>query len=378
MTISRRDFLKLVGGTAGLMALKPFSRVMPATQFPDSPQLGRLTASLDLISAPRVDYPSLKKLYPDTVVPWVREVVAQTKDMNTYNQRWVETPDGFIPSAYVQPVQNRPNVPLQAIPAGSTGFWAEVTVPYVDFVLENPEPTSPFLKYLISRGDPTRWYYSQVLRVDQIKVSEVTGNIIYRVVHPVYVENKFIGIENDIMWADGSAFRPLSPEDLAPISPKVDPAKKRIVADLAYVNGGVQTLSCFEDDREVYYCRMSSGAKRDAQGNVVDTWSTPVGKGHQTWRKSISIHMQGGTVDAGFDTMGVPWCTFFVGSGVAIHSTFWHNNFGTPRSHGCLNVLPEDAKWIFRWTTPEASIDPYDVTILGPGGTLVDVVERTF
>ncbi|MCX6065203.1 MAG: twin-arginine translocation signal domain-containing protein [Chloroflexi bacterium] len=214
MSITRRDFLKLVGGTAGLMALRPFSRVMPLAQFPDSPRLGRLTATLDLISAPRVDYPSIQKLYPDVVVPWIREVVAETIDTNVINQRWVQTPDGFLPAAYIQPVRNLPNVPLQAMPAGQTGFWAEVTVPYVDYVLENAEPSSPFLKNLSERGDPMRWYYSQVLRVDQIKVSEVTGNIIYRVVHPVYVENKFIGIENDIMWADGAAFRPITADVL--------------------------------------------------------------------------------------------------------------------------------------------------------------------
>ena len=373
MTITRRDFLKLVGGTAGLMALRPFSRVMPLAQFPDSPRLGRLTATLDLISAPRVDYPSTEKLYPDTVIPWLREVVAETKDTNVINQRWVETPKGFLPSAYVQPVGNKLNTPLQAIPQGQTGFWAEVTVPYVDYVLENAEPSSPFLKYLKGRGDPTRWYYSQVLRVDQIKLSEVTGKPIYRIVHPVYIDNKFAGNENDIMWADGSAFHPISAEEMTPISPNIDPAQKRIVANLTY-----QTLSCFEGLNEVYFCRMSSGAKRDAQGNPVDTWSTPLGKGHQTWWKSISIHMAGGTVDAGYDTMGVSWCTFFAGSGVAIHSTFWHNNFGTPRSHGCINILPEDAKWVFRWTTPETSVDPYNLMIQGSGGTLVDVVERTF
>jgi hypothetical protein len=357
------------------MALRPFSRVMPlpVTQFPDSPRLGRLTATLDLISAPRVDYPGTEKLYPDTVIPWLREVNAETKDTNVINQRWVQTDKGFLPAAYIQPVKNEPNVPLQAMPAGQSGFWAEVTVPYVDYVLENAEPSSPFLKYLRERNYPTRWYYSQMLRVDQIKISDVTGKPVYRIVHPVYIENKFAGIENDIMWADGAAFRPITADEMSPLSPNVDPAQKRIIVNLTY-----QTLSCFEGNSEVYFCRVSSGAKLDAQGNPVDTWSTPVGDGHQTWRKSVSIHMAGGTVDAGYDTMGVSWCTFFAGSGVAIHSTFWHNNFGTARSHGCVNTLPEDAKWIFRWTTPDALADPYDVTIVGPGGTLVDVKERKF
>ena len=371
MAITRRDFLKLVGGTAGLMALRPFNRVLPLPEFPQGEHLGRLTSTLDLISAPRVDYPSIKKLYPDTVVPWLREVVAQTHDMYVYNQRWVETTDGFLYSPYVQPVKNKPNQPLKELPAGLAGFWAEVTVPYIDFVLENAEPSSPWLKNARQQKLPTRLYYSQVMWIDQIKLSEVTGNIIYRV-------SERYGSYGDIFWADGSAFRQLTTEEIAPISPDVDPEKKRIVADLAYINGGVQTLSCFEGESEVFFCRMSSGAKFDAHGNPVDTWSTPIGKGHRTWRKSISIHMVGGTVDAGYDTPGVSWCTFFAGSGVAIHGTYWHNNFGTARSHGCINITPEDAKWIFRWTNPVVELEPGDIIVGMPGGTQVDVQERIY
>ena len=86
--------------------------------------------------------------------------------------------------------------------------------------------------------------------------------------------------------------------------------------------------------------------------------------------------MAGGTVSGGYDTPGVSWCNFFA-EGVAIHSTFWHNDYGVPRSHGCVNVNPEDAKWIFRWSTPTVSLEPGDITVGMPGGTQVDVVART-
>jgi hypothetical protein len=363
----------MVGGTAGLMALQPFSRVMPLGPFPEGERLGRLTATLDLKSAPRVDYASVGTLYPDTIVPWLREAVATSIDPNVINQRWVETPQGYLYSAYVQPVKNLPNTPLSAMPAGKSGFWAEVTVPYVDFVLENSEPSSSWLKNARANGLPTRLYYSQVMWIDQVKTSEVTGNLIYRATQPVFIDNKFAGVENDLMWAEGAAFRVLTPEEMTPINPQVDPTQKRVVANLTY-----QTLSCFEGETEVFFCKMSSGRKWDAQGNSTDTWSTPLGDGHRTWRKSISIHMAGGTVDAGYDTVGVNWCTFFSGAGIAIHSTFWHNNYGTARSHGCLNVRPEDAKWIFRWTTPEVSLDPGDQTVGMPGGTQVDVRQREY
>jgi hypothetical protein len=46
-----------------------------------------------------------------------------------------------------------------------------------------------------------------------------------------------------------------------------------------------------------------------------------------------------------------------------------------PRSHGCVNARPEDAKWIFRWALPQVNYDPGDVTVSMPGGTIVEVSE---
>jgi lipoprotein-anchoring transpeptidase ErfK/SrfK len=85
--------------------------------------------------------------------------------------------------------------------------------------------------------------------------------------------------------------------------------------------------------------------------------------------------MAGGTNEAGWDLIGIGWTALFVGEGVALHSTFWHNNFGEPMSHGCVNLSPEDAKWIFRWTLPVVPYDTGDITIVGEGSTKVVVVE---
>jgi lipoprotein-anchoring transpeptidase ErfK/SrfK len=109
-------------------------------------------------------------------------------------------------------------------------------------------------------------------------------------------------------------------------------------------------------------------------GNVVDKWSTPLGK-HRITRKYISLQMSGGTTGAGYDLPGIAWTSIFATGGVAIHSTFWHNSFGVPKSHGCVNASPEDAKWVFRWTYPEVAYDSGDITISGKGSTKVVVVE---
>jgi len=50
-----------------------------------------------------------------------------------------------------------------------------------------------------------------------------------------------------------------------------------------------------------------------------------------------------------FDLPGVPWVCYISWTGVSFHGTYWHNNYGTPQSHGCINLTPEAAKWIYRW-----------------------------
>jgi hypothetical protein len=65
--------------------------------------------------------------------------------------------------------------------------------------------------------------------------------------------------------------------------------------------------------------------------------------------------------ESSYDLPGISWTTLFVGTGVAIHGTTAHNDFGFPRSHGCVNCRPEDARWIFRWCQPEVALEPGDV-----------------
>jgi hypothetical protein len=258
------------------------------------------------------------------------------------------------------------------MPDGKSGFWAEVTIPYVDLFMDNPPARSPWAQDILALGHQPRLYYSQVVWIDQIKAGD-DGQPLYRFNEdggrPAGVTG---GSYGDIFWAAGRAFRLLTPEDVAPISPDVDPETKKVVVNLTY-----QTLSCFEGDREVYFCRCSTGGKFDVNGNPVDAWSTNLGD-RITWRKAISIHMSGGATGAGYDTPAVSWTNLFDGTGIAIHAAFWHNNFGQAVSHGCVNTTPEDANWIFRWTLPQLSLDQPDMTVQMPGGTHVVVQERTF
>ncbi|MEP7136700.1 MAG: L,D-transpeptidase family protein [Chloroflexota bacterium] len=375
-TLTRRDFLKLTGLGLGALAFNPFKperAPLALPQFPAGDRLGRIFGKTDIHSEPSFNAPAVKTLYDDEIVVWQQEVITKgALDPNIINQRWAKTPDGYIYAPSLQPVKNVPNAPITAIPNGQLGFWAEVTVPYVDLRLEGAA-ASPHMKFLLENGFPLRLYYSQVVWIDQL--AQADGVIYYR-----FNENggRPAGITGgsygDLLWGEASAFRPLSVEDVAPINPDVDPTSKKVIVDRTE---NYQTLSCLEGADEVYFCRVSTGQYRDSFGNPVTEYLTPLGE-HTTWRKSISIHMSGGTTGTGYDTPAVSWSTLFSGEGYAIHAAFWHNNFGVPRSHGCVNCQPEDAKWIFRWATPLNSLTAGDVVSEGlTNGTHVIVQELT-
>jgi lipoprotein-anchoring transpeptidase ErfK/SrfK len=328
--------------------------------FPQAERLGRVNVGrIDLKARPDADSENLAVLYEDAVVPWLREVVG--KNVYRTNQRWVETPDGYIWAPYLQPVQYLPNEPVSSLPSaeGESGMWVEVSVPYVDMALDNPPARSPWLQDRLKVGLSPRLYYNQILWVDQVD-TDANGQVWYRI-------NEKYGTYGDIFWAEAEAFRPVTADEISPINPDVK--DKRIRIDVTY-----QTLTCFEGDREVYFTRISSGAKYDAWGNPVDVWATPIGQ-YPIWRKLLSLHMSGGTTGGGWDLPGVGWTTLFIGTGIAIHSTFWHNNYGEPMSRGCVNARPEDAKWVFRWSLPTVHYSPGDVTVSMPGGTIVEVRE---
>jgi len=375
--ISRRDFLKLSGvGLAGLgaLALNPhkafdysyLSIPKRLPQFPGSEIIGRIVdPDIDIRNSPTNDpnlNTSIGKLGADTLLEWNREVVGNVIG-GLNNQKYVETPQGYVYGSVIQPTRNLPNAPISEMPAGLPGFWAEVTVPYVDLAHEGVV-ASPWLQDMIIYNFPPRLYYGQTVWIDQIRTNN--GFAEYRWNEDAGHGYGY-GAYGEMFWADGAGLKILTEQDVAPINPEVDPNDKRIEVDL---DG--QALSCYEGNSEVYYCRVSSGLKFDFQTGLNNSeLATPVGNLLTHW-KTISLNMTAGTFASGYSTPAVPWSTMISGDGIAIHGAFWHNAFGEKRSHGCINVTPEDAKWIFRWTTPYVSLAQSEQRVSLPDhGTIV-------
>jgi lipoprotein-anchoring transpeptidase ErfK/SrfK len=362
---SRREFLKLAALSLGGLSFTYYRNGLALPEFPKAERLGRVAVGMvELKMRPDPDSPTLGVLYEDAVIPWLKETAGARTAAIFNNQRWVETPDGYIYGPYLQPVYNRPNQPVETLPPSSRepGMWVEVTVPFAEAALDQDEPSSnSWVEAKLQQGLPLRVYYSQAFWADRIKTGD-QGQKSYRL-NPNY----YGGV--DMLWVAAEALRPVTLDDLTPIHQDV--TDKKIVVDVLH-----QLLSCYEGQSEVYFARVSTGAKYDMYGNPVDKWATPVGM-HRVERKYISLQMSGGTTGAGYDLPGIAWTSVFATGGVAIHSTFWHNNYGDPVSHGCINCTPEDAKWIFRWIMPEVVYDPgmLDVTVSGQPSTRVEVVE---
>jgi lipoprotein-anchoring transpeptidase ErfK/SrfK len=69
-------------------------------------------------------------------------------------------------------------------------------------------------------------------------------------------------------------------------------------------------------------------------------------------RKTPTRYMQGpipGISDQYYDLPGVPWDVYFTAQGGAIHGAYWHNNFGQPWSHGCVNLPIDKAEKLYKW-----------------------------
>jgi lipoprotein-anchoring transpeptidase ErfK/SrfK len=362
LDLNRRDFLKLSALGLSAVAMSPWKTLLE-DGFPDSERLGRictgvLRGKVQVREEPDYNSHSVGVLYEDAVVPWLQEVVgAWNSRPGRNNQRWIKTPDGYIWAAYVQPATDKRNQPVDTLPVmgEEKGMWAEVTVPYVEAILANPPARHFWVQNRIESQYPVRFYYKQIFWVDDIKTDE-SGTVWYRI-------NEQYGNEGDIFWSPAEAYRPIREEEIAPIHPEVE--NKEILVN---IHPKKQYLSCYEGETEVYFCRISSG-----QGEN----STPLSPyGFPIWRKAISYHMGGNTARGGWDTPGIGWTCLFHGEGAAIHSTFWHNNFGERMSHGCVNVSPEDAKWIFRWSQPPVPFETGKEDIIGSGSTKVKVVNR--
>ncbi len=136
--------------------------------------------------------------------------------------------------------------------------------------------------------------------------------------------------------------------DLTPAHPAF-PADLRANEKWIDVDLTRQALVAFEGTRPVFATLISSG-RRNPQDKEKD-FPTPPGS-YRIREKHVTTTMDGDVASDGtYSIEDVPWVMYFQGS-YALHAAFWHDAFGHMRSHGCVNMSPEDARTLFAWTDP--------------------------
>lgn len=340
--ITRRDFLHRSAMCLGSLLVCPTPSAR--SSITNSNLVGRVCVHrIGVHAQPSEDSPLLYERKRDELVNLYEEVISP--DGPEHNPRWYRVWGGYLYSARIQLVTQRFNPVAENIPKG--GQLAEVTVPYTQTMrwIPSRKAWQPFY----------RLYYESHHWVTAVEPGP-DGQPWYKL-HDELTEMKY--------FVPAAHLRLIPAEEFAPISPEVDPAEKRILVSI-----GKQLLRAYEGERLVLETRVSTGV-----GNWRNTpigTETPVGE-HHVMSKMPSKHMGNGGVTndiEAYELPGVPWTTFFTSTGVAIHGTYWHQNYGTPMSRGCVNVPTEIARWIFRWCTPVSEPQTWEQRGYG---TLIEV-----
>ncbi len=344
--LNRREFLNFGLLTAGASGVAAFRDRLPPGEAPPLYGYGRIAWDwLPVRKKPSFYSDEIGRRYLDQVIPLIRRV--EGPDGPSYNPHWYRIVKGFIFSGYIQVVETRYQTPAASIP--ENGSLAEVTVPYTDSLRFFRDSGWHFLYRLYYRS--THWVTSVEEGPD--------GTPWYAILSDRHGQT---------YYAPAKHLRLISSDELAPISPDVPPEEKHIKISIDH-----QKLTAYEGDRVVLETKVATGMENSGTPSNGIPTDTPLG-GFRIARKMPSRHMGDGDLVSNltnYEIPGVPWVCYFVSTGVALHGAYWHNNFGRRMSHGCVNMSPDDAKWIYRWTVPVAGDRDWYVD---GAGTVVRVV----
>ena len=138
---------------------------------------------------------------------------------------------------------------------------------------------------------------------------------------------------------------------------RIDPAKRwpkwaKQGAKWIDVNLTKQVLVAYEGQTMVYATLVSTGEAGLDDPDKTTATTRGIFRIHT---KHVSTTMDSDVVGEEFELRDVPYVQYFEG-GYALHGAYWHDSFGRPKSHGCINLSPEDARRLFFWTDPQVPV----------------------
>lgn len=333
--LSRRDFLKLSG--LGLFSLFG-PDLSPFLTLPRGQQGRVIYDRISLHKEPSFSSEKLSSYTQDEVLPISKVVLGSQQP--AYNRIWYRIgSEGYGHSGGIQPVKTLLNPVVYDLPQG--GVLAEVTVPFTDAIF------SPDEKYHVAY----RFYYETTHWVSGV-VESADGTLYYHIIEDKWDLSYYVPAKD---------LRIIPAQELSMISPEIPNIGKKII-----VRTDIQTVIAYEYQQPVFMVKGATGAKNNA-----GRFRTPTGI-FQTNYKRPSRHMATGNLAySGYDLPGVPWIIYLTDDGIAFHGTYWHNDFGKARSHGCINLPSSASKWLYRWTLP--FVPPEMEWVYQPTATLVEI-----
>ncbi len=155
----------------------------------------------------------------------------------------------------------------------------------------------------------------------------------------------------DGFWVFDDDHHALKRKDVRICRTRTQPKHLRGVNRWIHVDLSEQTIVAYKGKKPVFATLISSG---------IPSRRTPLGL-YRINYKQVSTTMSGPDDEVGwYDIAEVPW-TMYYRNLYAIHGAYWHNDFGKKKSHGCTNMAPADAKWLFHWSRPNRPIGWHSV-----------------
>ncbi len=347
-SINRREFIKLSGMGFASLAIEPLLRPLPPEEHVAPLGIGRVTvSSIGVYKEPDLKSDKLNQRYQDELITLDEKLISPYGPAT--NPHWYRVVGGYSHSAYLQRVDNASlSTPARRI--RKNGQLGEISVPFTQSLLPSRS---------MEEWEPLyRLYYQSVHWVTGLDKGP-DGEPWYR------LSDELLHIDYHV---PASHVLLIDDEELTPISEDVPAGQKSIQVRLSE-----QTLTAFEGEKIVLHTHVSTGLPNLGPVIGIPT-DTPRGL-FNIDPKVPAKHMGNGQMTAeigAYELPGVPWTCFFEHmTGIAFHGTYWHDNFGSRMSHGCVNMRVKDAKWLYRWSTPVA--EPGDRTRKGYG-TRVEVI----
>ncbi len=192
-------------------------------------------------------------------------------------------------------------------------------------------------------------HYAQRFSIGADNLPHADGNLAWR--EPVKLTGKTRAggywETRDGGWVLGSTMRIIAPRDQFP---SVATGTRKWI-DISILQ---QSLVAYVGEKPVYVTLVSTG--RGGMGDPEKVFATVRGT-FMIHAKHVSATMDGAEDKAdSYNLLDVPFVQYFH-KGYALHGTYWHDDFGKVRSHGCVNLSPIDAAWLFEWTDPAVPPD---------------------